>query len=95
MADDGSSGAATETTGEDAANHGGDGRDGRPQPPKVSRAEVSNYDIVCHYFDAAAERLGIPDDLRAVLNSSYREVRVQIPVRLSDGKIHVFSGYRV
>jgi len=95
MADDGSSGAATETTGQDAASHGGDDQDGRPDPPKVSRAEVSNYDIVCHYFDAAAERLGIPDDLRAVLNSSYREVRVQIPVRLSDGKIHVFSGYRV
>ena len=27
--------------------------------------------------------------------SAYREVQVQIPVRLSDGKIHVYSGYRV
>src|SRR5205085_12181664 len=27
--------------------------------------------------------------------SSYREVLVQIPIRLDDGKIHVFSGYRV
>ena len=34
-------------------------------------------------------------DLRAVLRSSYREVQVQIPVRCADGKIHVFSGYRV
>jgi glutamate dehydrogenase (NAD(P)+) len=99
MADDGSSGAATEAAGRDAAtnssSHDEQRQDGRPQPPKVSRAEVSNYDIVRHYFDAAAERLGIPDDLRAVLNSSYREVRVQIPVRVSDGKIRVFSGYRV
>ncbi len=26
---------------------------------------------------------------------AYREVRVQIPIKLSDGRIHVFSGYRV
>jgi glutamate dehydrogenase (NAD(P)+) len=62
---------------------------------KAQRAEVSNYDIVTHYFDAAADRLGVQDDLRAVLSSAYREVQVQIPVRLTDGQIHVFSGYRV
>ncbi|HEX8073924.1 MAG TPA: Glu/Leu/Phe/Val dehydrogenase dimerization domain-containing protein [Thermoleophilaceae bacterium] len=60
-----------------------------------SRAEVSNYEIVSHYFDDAAERLEIPDDVAAVLKSSYREVQVQIPIRMGDGKIHVFSGYRV
>ncbi|HKO26923.1 MAG TPA: Glu/Leu/Phe/Val dehydrogenase dimerization domain-containing protein [Solirubrobacteraceae bacterium] len=59
------------------------------------RAEVSNYEIVSHYFDGAAERLGIPDDVAAVLKSSYREVQVQIPVRRKDGKIHVYSGFRV
>jgi glutamate dehydrogenase (NAD(P)+) len=60
-----------------------------------TRAEVSNYEIVSHYFDDAAKRLEIPDDVAAVLKSSYREVQVQIPIRLDDGKIHVFSGYRV
>src|SRR5436305_11164378 len=59
------------------------------------RAEVSNFEIVNHYFDLAADRLGVPDDIRAVLRSAYREVQVQIPVRLSDGKVHVYSGYRV
>jgi glutamate dehydrogenase (NAD(P)+) len=63
--------------------------------PKPSRAEVSNYEIVEHWFKVAAERLELPDDVAAVLRSSYREVQVQVPVRLSDGKIHVFSGYRV
>jgi glutamate dehydrogenase (NAD(P)+) len=58
-------------------------------------AEISSYEIVTHYFAQAAERLGLPDDVAAVLRSSYREVQVQVPVRLSDGKIHVFSGYRV
>jgi glutamate dehydrogenase (NAD(P)+) len=59
------------------------------------RAEVSNLDIVRHYFDLAAERLGLRDDLRTVFWSPYREVTVQIPVKLSDGKIHVYSGYRI
>src|SRR5438105_8489686 len=59
------------------------------------RAEVSNFEIVNHYFDLAADRLGVPDDIRAVLRSAYREVQVQIPVRLSDGKVHVYSGYRI
>jgi glutamate dehydrogenase (NAD(P)+) len=63
--------------------------------PKAVAAELTNFEIVSHYFDVAADRLGIEQDLRAVLRSAYREVQVQIPVRCLDGKIHVFSGYRV
>ncbi len=59
------------------------------------RAEVSNLDIVRHYFDAAADHLKLADDLRVVFWTPYREVTVQIPVKLSDGKTHVFSGYRI
>src|SRR5436309_1417107 len=58
-------------------------------------AEVSNLEIVRHYFDIAADRLKLPDDLRVVFWTPYREVTVQIPVKLSDGKIHVYSGYRI
>ena len=58
-------------------------------------AEVSNYDIVNHWFDLAADRMELRDDLRAVMRSSYREVQVQIPVTLADGDVHVFTGFRV
>src|SRR5215207_4656564 len=54
-----------------------------------ARPEVSNYDIVNHWFDVAADRIGLRDDIREVMRSSYREVQVQIPVMLADGKIHV------
>jgi len=94
--------------GDEVAEEGGSGEhagDGHGEPdksartteekPGPSRAEVSNYEIVEHWFNLAAGRLGLPDDVAAVLRSSYREVQVQVPVRLSDGKIHVFSGYRV
>src|SRR3954451_2253559 len=65
------------------------------ETPKDQPAEVSNWDIVNHYFDIAVERLDLRDDVAAVMRSSYREVQVQIPVTLSDGDIHVFSGFRV
>src|SRR3954447_13452641 len=61
----------------------------------VARAEVSNYEIVNHWFDLACDRIGLADDVRSVLRSAYREVQVQIPIRLGDGRIHVFTGYRV
>jgi glutamate dehydrogenase (NAD(P)+) len=63
--------------------------------PHVGEAETSSFDTVSAYFDAAADRLGVTDDLRAVIKTAYREVQVQIPVRLHDDGIHVFSGYRV
>ncbi|HKP20293.1 MAG TPA: Glu/Leu/Phe/Val dehydrogenase dimerization domain-containing protein [Thermoleophilaceae bacterium] len=86
----------------DTGEHSGEGH-GEPdksakqteETPKPSRAEVSNYEIVEHWFKIAAERLELPDDVAAVFRSSYREVQVQVPVRLSDDKVHVFSGYRV
>jgi glutamate dehydrogenase (NAD(P)+) len=62
---------------------------------KSRPAEVSNLDIVRHYFDIAADHLKLPDDIRVVFWTPYREVTVQIPVKLSDGKTHVFSGYRI
>src|SRR5437588_10425671 len=62
---------------------------------RVGAAEMSSFEIVSHYFDIAADRLGMEVDIRNVLRSAYRAVQVQIPLRRSDGKIHVFSGYRV
>ena len=70
--------------------------DGAADKPKSSgRAEVSNLEIVRHYFDLAAERTGLRDDLREVFWSPYREVSVQIPVKQSDGNVHTYSGYRI
>jgi glutamate dehydrogenase (NAD(P)+) len=78
---------AVQTATEEAAERG----DSKPG----QRAEVSNLDIVQHYFDKAADHLDMDDDLRTVFWTPYREVTVQIPVKLSDGKVHVFSGYRI
>jgi len=65
------------------------------QPKPGQRAEISNLEIVRHYFERAADRLAVPDDVRVVFWSPYREVTVQIPVKRTDGKVHVYSGYRI
>jgi glutamate dehydrogenase (NAD(P)+) len=46
-------------------------------------------------FNEAAARLGLDDGLRKVLRLPSKEVTVNIPVQLDDGRIEVFTGYRV
>ncbi len=46
-------------------------------------------------FDEAARLLGLDDGMRKVLRTSSREITVHIPVQLDDGRLEVFTGYRV
>ena len=46
-------------------------------------------------FDRAAELLGLDDGLRKLLKTPGMEVTVNIPVMMDDGRIEVFTGYRV
>ena len=46
-------------------------------------------------FDEAATRLKLDDGFRKVLGNSAKEITVHIPVQLDDGRIEVFTGYRV
>ena len=46
-------------------------------------------------FDEAATRLKLDDGMRKVLGTPARELTVHIPVQLDDGRLEVFTGYRV
>jgi glutamate dehydrogenase (NAD(P)+) len=46
-------------------------------------------------FDAAADRLKLNEDLRAILREPKRELIVHFPVRMDDGSVRMFTGYRV
>ena len=73
------------------------GRPAQLHPAGETRpaGDESSFDIVSRYFDMAADRLRIADGLRGVVSMPEREVQVQIPIRLHDRQMHVFSGYRV
>jgi glutamate dehydrogenase (NAD(P)+) len=46
-------------------------------------------------FDEAAFKLGIDPDAYAVLRKPDREITVAVPVKLDDGSLAVFDGYRI
>ena len=46
-------------------------------------------------FDQAASRLRLDDGMCKVLRSPAKEITVHIPVQLDDGRLEVFTGYRV
>ncbi len=56
---------------------------------------VNPYDMAVAQFDAAADRLNLADDLRAILRQPKRELTVNFPVRMDDGSVRVYTGYRV
>jgi glutamate dehydrogenase (NAD(P)+) len=68
-----------------------------PGPPRVRPAtpELNPHEAVNLFFDRAADHVGLADEMRDVLRTSYRELTVQVPVRMDDGRLEVFTGYRV
>lgn len=43
----------------------------------------------------AAVRLGLDNEMKMLLSTPYREVRVEIPLRMDNGSLRVFVGHRV
>ena len=46
-------------------------------------------------LDGAAARIGLEDDIKKLLRSPFREMHVEVPVRMDDGRLEVFPGFRV
>ena len=66
------------------------------EDPRAARAKISDLEVVRHYFNGAWDGLDLPEDLRQVFWEPYREVSVQIPIKLaSTGKTEVYHGYRI
>lgn len=55
----------------------------------------SPYKIAQEQFDLAAEFMGLEEDLRGILRVPKRELTVNFPVRMDDGTIKGFTGFRV
>src|SRR5437667_955554 len=46
-------------------------------------------------FELAADKLNLSEDMREILRQPKRELTVNFPVRLDNGRIKTFTGYRV
>ncbi len=58
-------------------------------------AAINPWQVAQHQFDLAAERLQLDDGMRRVLREPRREFTVHFPVKMDDGSVRVFTGYRV
>jgi glutamate dehydrogenase (NAD(P)+) len=55
----------------------------------------SPYEIAQEQFFYAADKLGLDEGMRSILSVPQRELQVNFPVRMDNGKIRMFTGYRV
>jgi glutamate dehydrogenase (NAD(P)+) len=56
---------------------------------------INPWAVAQQQFDLAAERLNLDPGLRKVLREPRRELIVHFPVKMDDGSVQVFTGYRV
>jgi glutamate dehydrogenase (NAD(P)+) len=57
--------------------------------------DMSPFEATTYLFHRSANRLALRDEMREVLGSTYRELAVQVPLRMDDGKVVVYRGYRI
>src|SRR5947207_8619095 len=58
-------------------------------------AQINPWEVAQQQFDLAADRLNLDPGLRRVLRQPRRELTVHFPVKMDDGNVQVFTGYRV
>ena len=63
--------------------------------PATMEQENNPWEAQAARFDEAARKLNLDDGIWKVLRYPQREIIVHIPVQMDDGRIEVFTGYRV
>ena len=61
----------------------------------VVEQRVNPWDIAREQFDRAAAYLDIKAGVREMLRNTKRELTVNFPVKMDDGSVRIFTGYRV
>jgi len=62
---------------------------------KPAVAKETALQVARDNFAKAARVLGLAADMQTLLSTAFREMRIEVPVRMDDRSLKVFSGYRV
>lgn len=62
---------------------------------QLENIKRSPFEIAQEQFYYAADRLGLDEAMRSILAVPQRELSVNFPVRMDDGTVRMFTGYRV
>jgi len=60
-----------------------------------TRRKPSLYQKVIQQFDRAADLMELDPDVRKILSMTNNEIVVHFPVKMDDGQVEMFTGYRV
>jgi glutamate dehydrogenase (NAD(P)+) len=61
----------------------------------VSKKPKDMYESVKEQFENAANLMGLNSNIKKILSATNNEIIVNFPVRLDNGEVEVFTGYRV
>ncbi len=62
---------------------------------EVKSAALNPYHMAVQQFEAAADKINLSEDMREILRQPKRELTVNFPVRLDNGRVKTHTGYRV
>lgn len=57
--------------------------------------KASTYENVTRQFNKAADLMGLDPQIRKILSKTTNEIVLNFPVKMDDGRIEIFTGYRV
>jgi glutamate dehydrogenase (NAD(P)+) len=61
----------------------------------IDHTQRDPWEVAIEQFDTAADKLHLDPNMRGILRECQRELTVHFPVRMHDGAVKVFTGYRV
>ncbi len=57
--------------------------------------DINPFELAQKQFDHVADMLDLPEDVRAYLRWPRKEFHVRVPLRMDNGELKIFNGYRV
>jgi glutamate dehydrogenase/leucine dehydrogenase len=61
----------------------------------IATKQENAYELALQNFDAAADAMGLDNDVRTMIKYPERVLTVSVPIRMDDGRIRRFEAYRV
>ncbi|HVR88612.1 MAG TPA: Glu/Leu/Phe/Val dehydrogenase [Candidatus Limnocylindria bacterium] len=61
----------------------------------IDHTQRDPWEVAIEQFDTAADKLHLDPNMRGILRECQRELTVHFPVRMQDGVVKVFTGYRI
>ena len=61
----------------------------------IDHTQRDPWEVAIEQFDTAADKLHLDPNMRGILRECQRELTVHFPVRMHDGVVKVFTGYRI